>query len=206
MQAASLTTAVVEARPHVQPVLHGPQVTLRALRESDASSLLALLTAPEVARFMAPPPTTLEGFVRFIESTSQGWWDGTHACFAVTLRGYDTAIGLFQVRWIEPHVKTVEWGFALGSPFWGTGVFQGAAELVLAFVFEQLGAHRVEARAAVRNGRGGRALQKLGAVQEGVLRRAFLIDGRYLDQVLYTIVEDDWRANRAARRPVVPVH
>ena len=43
----------------------------------------------------------------------------------------------------------------------------------------------------------GRALQKLGAVPEGILRRAFLRNGQYLDQMLYAIVEDDWRAARS---------
>jgi ribosomal-protein-alanine N-acetyltransferase len=82
--------------------------------------------------------------------------------------------------------------------FWGTGIFQEGAKLILELAFETLGVHRLEARAAVRNGRGGRALQKLGAVQEGVLRKAFLRNGQYLDQVLYAIVEDDWRASRDA--------
>ena len=68
-----------------------------------------------------------------------------------------------------------------------------AAELVLTFAFDTIGIHRLEARAAVRNGRGNGALRKLGAVQEGVLRRSFLRDGEYLDQVLWAILESDWR-------------
>src|SRR5207249_1114361 len=98
----------------------------------------------------------------------------------------------------EPGLVTAEWGFAIGSPFWGTGVFQESAELVLEFTFETMGVHRLEARAAVLNGRGNGALLKLGAVQEGILRKSFLRNGRHLDQVLYAIVEDDWRASRDA--------
>jgi len=77
------------------------------------------------------------------------------------------------MRETEPNFAVAEWGFALGSAFWGTGVFEEAAALVLSFAFEHLGVHRLEARAVVRNGRGTRALQKMGAVQEGVLRRSF---------------------------------
>ena len=100
------------------------------------------------------------------------------------------------MRETEPAFKVAEWGFALSSAFWGTGVFEEAAELVLAFAFEQLGVHRLEARAVATNARGTRALKKLGAVQEGLLRRSFLKDGEYLDQALFAIVEDDWRASR----------
>ena len=177
------------------PVLEGRHVILRALRTSDASALCAFLTAPEVARFITQPPATVDGFERFIAQTSHVR-SGKYVCFAVTLKGNDTAIGMFQIREIEPHFSTAEWGFALGSQFWGTGVFEEAANLVLEFAFQKLGVHRLEARAAVRNGRGGRALQKVGAVQEGVLRRSFFRDGQYLDQVLYTIIDDDWRASR----------
>ena len=178
------------------PVLTGQQVRLRELRASDAPSLFSLLTTQEVARFISPPPSTVEGFERFIAWTLRQRTAGTYACFAVTLKGFDTAIGIFQVRETEPGFGTAEWGFAIGSPFWGTGVFEESAQLVLEFAFDTLDVHRLEARAAVRNGRGTGALLKLGAVPEGVLRKSFLRNGEYLDQVLYAIVEDDWRASR----------
>jgi ribosomal-protein-alanine N-acetyltransferase len=159
-----------------------------------------MLSTEEVSRFISPPPTTVEGFERFIAWTHRMRTAGTYACFAVTIKGHDTAIGIFQVRELEPGFGTAEWGFAIGSPFWGTGVFQQGAELVLEFAFETLGVHRLEARCAVKNGRGNGALRKLGAVQEGVLRKSFLKDGQYLDQVLYGIIEDDWRASLTSVR------
>ena len=180
------------------PMLAGATVTLRELRASDAPSLFALLTTEEVSRFISPPPSTVEGFEKFIAWTLRQRTAGTYACFAVTLRGFDTAIGIFQVRETQPGFETAEWGFAIGSPFWGTGVFQDGADLVLDFAFETLGVHRLEARAAVKNGRGNGALQKLGAVQEGLLRKSFQKDGAYLDQVLYAILDTDWGGKRAS--------
>ena len=175
------------------PTLRGERVTLRELRSSDAASLFAMLTTEEVARFISPPPTTVEGFERFIAWTLRQRTAGVYACFAVTLQGYDTAIGIFQIRELEPGFGTAEWGFAIGSAFWGTGVFQEGATLMVNFAFETVGVHRLEARAAVKNGRGNGALQKMGAAQEGLLRRSFLRNGEYLDQNLWTIVDEDWR-------------
>ena len=179
------------------PVLTGEQVTLRELRASDAASLFALLTTEEVARFISPPPTTVEGFEQFIAWTHRQRTAGTYICYAVTLQGFDTAIGIFQVRQHDANFATAEWGFVLGSPFWGTGVFKESADLVIEFVFDTLGVHRLEARAAVLNGRGNGALLKMGAVQECVLRKSFVRNGQSLDQVLYAILEDDWRAMRS---------
>ena len=185
------------------PVLSGSAVTLRELRTTDASSLFLLLTSEEVTRFISPPPSTVEGFERFIAWTHRQREAGSYACFAVTLKGHDTAIGLFQVRDLGIGFDTAEWGFAIGSPFWGTGTFEEAATLVLTFAFETLGIRRLEARAAVENGRGNGALRKIGALQEGVLRKSFLRDGEYLDQTLWTILETDWRGARTTWSPRV---
>jgi RimJ/RimL family protein N-acetyltransferase len=176
------------------PVLTGAQVVLRELRSTDAPSLFALLTTEEVSRFISPPPTSVEGFERFIGWAQRQRRAGTYACFAVTLVNDDTAIGIFQLRELEPGFGTAEWGFAIGSPYWGSGVFQDGAELLVSFAFERVGVHRLEARAAVRNGRGNGALRKIGAVQEGLLRKSFLRNGEYLDQTLWTILDEDWLA------------
>ena len=81
-------------------------------------------------------------------------------------------------------------------------MFKEGSKLVVNFAFDVLGVHRLEARAAVRNGRGNAALMKVGAVQEAVLRKSFLCNGEYLDQVLWAIVEDDWRAQQQVEREV----
>ena len=175
------------------PTLQGKHVMLREMRTSDAPSLFAMLTTEEVARFISPPPSTVDGFERFIAWTMRQRLAGTYACFAVTLVGSDTAIGIFQLRELEPGFGTAEWGFAIGSPYWGTGTFQEGAELMATFAFDVVGVHRLEARAAVKNGRGNGALRKLGAIQEGVLRKSFLKNGEYIDQMLWTILKDEWR-------------
>jgi RimJ/RimL family protein N-acetyltransferase len=113
-------------------------------------------------------------------------------CFAVVPHGSDTAIGIFQIRSLEPAFGSAEWGFALAAEFWGAGIFVDGAKLVVDFAFKVLGVQRLEARAALKNGRGNSALRKLGAVQEGVLRRSFLRNGEYLDQALWTILQDEW--------------
>jgi RimJ/RimL family protein N-acetyltransferase len=175
------------------PVLQGKRVMLRELRTSDALSLFSMLTTEEVARFISPPPSTVEGFERFISWTQRQRLAGSYACFAVTLVGTDTAIGIFQLRELEPGFGTAEWGFAIGSPYWGTGTFQEGAQLMATFAFDVVGVHRLEARAAVKNGRGNGALRKFGAVQEGVLRKSFVKNGEYLDQMLWSILKEDFR-------------
>lgn len=176
------------------PLLAGTIVVLRELRASDAASLFAMLTTEEVSRFISPPPSTVEGFERFIAWTHRQRGAGQYACFAVTID--DTAIGIFQLRQLDRAFGSAEWGFAIGSEFWGSGIFAEGASLMLEFAFETVGVHRLEARAAVCNGRGNGALRKIGALQEGVLRKSFSRNGEHYDQALWTILADDWRARR----------
>jgi RimJ/RimL family protein N-acetyltransferase len=181
------------------PLLSSSHVTLRELRVDDAASLLTMLSTEEVSRFISPPPTTVEGFERFISWALRERESGNYICFAVVPEGLSAAVGLFQVRALEPGFSTAEWGFAIGSAFWGTGVFVEGARLVLDFVFDTAGVHRLEARASTGNGRGNGALRKLGAMQEGVLRRSFFRNGRYHDQVLWSLLAEDWRAQPLQR-------
>jgi RimJ/RimL family protein N-acetyltransferase len=178
------------------PTLTGSVVTLRELRESDARSLFLALTTDEVTRFISPPPTTVEGFEKFIAWTHRQRAAGQFACFAIVPRGSDTAVGLFQIRSLATDFANAEWGFAIASDFWGTGMFTDGARLAIGFAFEVIGAHRLEARASLANGRGNAALRKLGATREGVLRQSFLRHGEYHDQALWTILADEWLESR----------
>ena len=201
MTRTSQPTTVATNWKSALPVLAGSSFSLRELRAEDAPSLLAMLTTEEVARFISPPPTTVEGFERFIMWTQRERQAGNYACFAIVPQGMTTAIGIFQVRSLEPGFGTAEWGFAMGSQFWGTGIFAEGARMVVDFAIDVIGVNRLEARASVANGRGNGALRKIGAVQEGVLRRSFVRNGVNHDQVLWGIVADDWRLQRLSQQP-----
>ena len=179
INAARSTTTETNWRQAL-PVLSGSMVTLRELRLSDAPSLLAMLATEEVARFISPPPTTVDGFERFIAWTHRERAAGNYVCFGVVPHGMDCAIGIFQVRQLEPGFGTAEWGFAIGSAFWGTGAFIDGAKMVVDFAF-----------------------RKVGAMQEGILRKSFLRNGEYLDQTLWTILDEDWRRSKSAWGPRV---
>ena len=149
------------------PTIRGEKVTLREVRSSDAPALLAMLTSEEVAEFVSPLPRTVEGFEAFIAEAHHERTRGNSFCFGIVPEGYEDAMGLFQVRQLEPGFGSAEWGFAIGSPFWGSGVFIEGAKAVIDFSFGVVGVHRLEARSIASNARGNAALRKVGAMQEG---------------------------------------
>ena len=144
----------------------------------------------------APPPNPA-AFERFIEWAHAERATGRYICYGIVPRGEEHAVGVFEVRQIQPGFVRGELGFVMAHRLWGHGAFGEGARLVLDFCFSVVGIHRIEARAAIDNERGNRALRKIGASREGRLRRAFLREGVYVDQYLWAILADEWLERNA---------
>lgn len=185
------------------PTLQGIDFTLREVTLADASPLLEATAGDEVNRFITPPPDTLEDFERFIEWARSRRQDGQFACFSLVPAGSKSPVGLFQIRPDDPSCETAEWGFVFAARTWGSGLFQSGAREVVDFVFDMMGVRRLEARAAVANGRGNGALLKLGAVKGDVVKNGFVRKGVALDLNLWSILERDWQRSKAVWGPKV---
>ena len=170
------------------PLMVTPRVVLRELRRSDAPALFRASRSPEVTRYTWPAPPTVEAFERFIEWSWAERAAGRYACFGVVPRDSITAAGMFELRPLQPGFFRAELGYFIDKPLWGTGVFHDGARLIADFAFKAVGVHRIEVRASVTNARSNAALQKIGAQKEGLLRSAFVHDGVYEDQNLWSFV------------------
>ena len=193
-----MVSAAVEAPVTApRPVAAGRLCALRELQMSDAPALFAVLSTEEVPPFIMRSPTTLEAFEKFIAWAQSESAAGRSKCYAIVPHDRDYAAGIILIRMLDEGSGVAEWGCAIGSAFWGTGVFADAAKLVLEHAFNVLSIQRLEARASVENGRGNGALRKIGATLEGRLRNSMLRNGKYYDQFIWSIVKAEWRQARA---------
>jgi RimJ/RimL family protein N-acetyltransferase len=98
----------------------------------------------------------------------------------------------------EPEHAKLELGTMLFRPFWGSPANKEAKYLLLRHAFEVLLAERVQFKVDLRNERSQRALEALGAVREGVLRRnRRLGDGSFRDDVVYSLLREEWPGVKA---------
>jgi ribosomal-protein-alanine N-acetyltransferase len=184
------------------PELTDGVVTLRGLRAGDAPSLVAQLNDPEVVRYIAAPPSSVAAMARFVRWTHAERRRGTLRCYGVVPAGTALPVGIVQAWPIERDFSTAEWGFCVGEAYWGGGLFERAARLLLDAVFADLGVQRLEARAVAMNVRGSGVLEKLGHVREGVLRKAYRRGTVAHDYVMWSLLAEDWQALRGRARDV----
>ncbi|GGM93111.1 alanine acetyltransferase [Thermus composti] len=98
----------------------------------------------------------------------------------------------------DPAHAKLEIGTMLFKPFWGSPANKEAKYLLLRHAFEVLGAERVQFKVDLRNQRSQRALEALGAVREGVLRKnRRLPDGTFRDDVVYSVLKEEWPGVKA---------
>jgi RimJ/RimL family protein N-acetyltransferase len=174
------------------PTLAGRTITLREPGPQDLGPLVDLLSLGDATRFGIEEPVNDVGVQELIDRAVRERANGISVTYVITLAGTRTIGGLLQVRQLDPTFEAAEWECTIAPSSRGCGIFMEAARLAGSFAFGTLGTHRLEARVLLQNGRGNGAMRKLGAVQEGVLRRSVRSGGEYFDQVLWSILKDDW--------------
>ncbi|HEX4347000.1 MAG TPA: GNAT family protein [Vicinamibacterales bacterium] len=185
------------------PLLTSRGVTLREPVATDLGPLFDLLSLSDASRFGIDEPVTEVAVHEFIERVATQRAAGTAFAFAVTPGTSRTLVGLVYVKQLDLAFETAEWEVTLAPSARGTGAFLEAARLVGSFTFGTAGTNRLEARVIVQNGRANGAMRKLGAVQEGVLRRSLRRGSDYLDQVLWSILKEDWGEHWVSTAPRV---
>jgi len=185
------------------PTLVGRTVLLREVASSDLGAIGDLLSVCDSTHFGIDEPISDVAVQDLIERAARERAAGLSFTYVITLAAARTVIGLVQVRQLDPMFEAAEWECTIAPSARGSGIFLETARLVGSFAFGTIGTHRLEARVLLLNGRANGALRKLGAVQEGVLRRAVRRHGEYLDQVLWSLLKEDWGNHWVSTAPRV---
>ena len=113
-------------------------------------------------------------------------------CF--TIETDDRPIGMIVYNRVDTSSRSTEIDIVIGEPgYRDRGYGTDALRAFISFLFETVGLHRVWLATYDYNARARRAYEKLGFVKEGVMRQSDCVDGRWLDSVIYGILEDEFR-------------
>ncbi len=180
----------------VRPVtLTGRFVRLEPLQLAHAAALWEFASDPDIWRYMPygniDSPARLE---QMIADLLQRQASGTDLCFTVLHLPSNTPIGMTRYLQIERAHRNLEIGGTwYGKPYRGTAVNTESKYLLLRHAFEVLGCVRVQLKTDTRNIQSQRAIERLGATREGVLRKHIIMpDGFVRSSVIYSILDEEW--------------
>ena len=177
-------------------VLEGHHVRLVPLTLGHSDALAAVGLDPSLWRWMPWKVTDLAGIRAFAESSLAARAAGTALPFVTTLRESGKVIGATRFMNIVEADLKVEIGGTWITPAWQrTRVNSEAKYLMLRHAFEAWGCRRVEFKTNALNEKSRAALLRLGAVEEGTLRKHMVQeDGSSRDSVFFSILDTEWPA------------
>ena len=181
--------------------LEGRFLTLVPLRREHVEALRAASADPEVGRYLLNPPgTSFDRMETVVEALLDLERQGTDLPFVQRRVPDGTVVGMTRYLRIDRPNDAVEIGGTfLDRRCWRTPFNTESKYLLLRHAFEGEGAYRVALQTDLRNVRSQRAIERLGAVREAVLREDRLLpDGSYRNSVYYSILADEWPAVRGS--------
>jgi RimJ/RimL family protein N-acetyltransferase len=172
------------------------RLVLRRFRPGDAAAFSAYRTDPAVAAFQGwdtpYPLERAEQFIREIEGadpdTPGEWFQ-----FAVTLRPDGVLVGDCGACVNPGDPRQVEIGFTIAPEYQGNGYATEAVRRLVDYWFRDRGKHRVTASCDARNDASARVLRRAGFHPEGHLRESTWAKGEWTDDLLFAVLERDWR-------------
>ncbi|MFC4100312.1 GNAT family N-acetyltransferase [Paenibacillus xanthanilyticus] len=179
--------------------LEGDTVMLEPLEPGHRTALAELLNDPAIWQFTWRTVTCLEEAEALVDEALLARSAGKQLPFAVIDKRSGRIVGTTRIADMSTVHRHAEIGYSWLTPsVWRTSVNTECKRLLLAYCFEELNALRVQFSVSHFNERSQRAVERIGAVREGVLRRARVKpDGSIHDVVLYGIVDGEWPVVRA---------
>jgi RimJ/RimL family protein N-acetyltransferase len=168
------------------------RVRLEPLTEAHLEAVSALVDDPGVLRFTRVPEPVPDGFAEtWLAAYEAGRREGTRELFAVVDEDDGGFLGVGAVPTIDRETRTLELGYVVAPAARGRGVATAALRLLTDWAFAEAGAERIELLISVENHASKRVAERAGYVREGVLRSAYLKQGRREDTELWSRLETD---------------
>ena len=179
-------------------MLRGERVVLRPIQASDHERLYELVETIEVRALSSNDPPLPVSFEEFQAkyTTAEETSESPGAWFAIEVDG--ELAGECGLHSIEHYQQRAEVGISLGKEFWGRGYGQDAVRTLLGYGFRTLNLEKISLHVIADDERAVGAYRKAGFVEEGRLRSHLWYDGSRHDELVMSVLRDDWKGDPTA--------
>ena len=176
------------------PVIDTERLVLRELRSDDDRALYPLFSDAEMMRYWGEPHDSLAKTTAMVNRIVDAYRSQTGIEWAVTLRSTGELIGkVCHHRLMKEHRRS-EIGYILARPQWGHGYVHEALRAIIAFGFDTMKLHSIEAQLDPKNERSARVLERLGFVKEAHLTENYFVHGGFVDTAIYSLLSRETRS------------
>ncbi len=175
-------------------VLEGSFVRLEPMTLEHHAQLTEIGLDPEIWRLTIVMIRTGEEMRGYMESALALQREGTSLPFVTIERSSGRVVGSTRFGNYDGPNRRIEIGWTwLARPWQRTAINTEAKYLLLTHAFEKLRCVRVELKTDVLNAPSRKAMLRIGAKEEGILRKHTLMwTGRYRDSIYYSILDEEW--------------
>jgi RimJ/RimL family protein N-acetyltransferase len=174
--------------------LEDDEIRLRLLRDSDIKALAKIALEPKIWIFFAADVSNELSLRNWVQGAIYDHMNKQRVPFTVELKSTGQVVGSTSFGNISDRDNRLEIGWTwLGVDFQGVGLNIRVKKLLLEFAFKKLKIERVEFRTDALNLQSRNALNRIGAVEEGILRsHSLMSDNRRRDTVCFSILKKEW--------------
>jgi len=174
------------------PNLESKNLTYREFKEQDFNNIFKIRSNKDVMKYMdTEPHKTVKDSKKLITKIKKSFENKKGINWVIEEKLSNKFIGYFGFwRIVTEHCRA-EIGYALNPDFWGKGHMTETLNKFIEFGFNQLKLHSIEANVNPKNKSSIRLLKKTGFKQEAYFRENYLFNGKFIDSVIYSLVEND---------------
>jgi len=179
------------------PELSTERLLIRRLRADDAAAMYRYRSHPSVTRFQTWHPASVEQVRFFAGQMEKQPFNAEDSWFqlAICLRRAPELIGDLGLHFLGPQNQQVEIAYTVSPMYRRIGLAFEAATCVVTHLFSEMNKHRVTASVAPDNEASIALLRKLGMRMEGRFKESVLQDGKWVDDVVFAVLRDEWAAS-----------
>jgi ribosomal-protein-serine acetyltransferase len=170
-------------------------ISLEMLEEIHAASLLNVVNANRnILREWLPwvdSMLTVAHFAYYLNNTQKLAAAKTDFGYAIIVD--KNIVGRIGLHHINNHNRIAEIGYWLADDMQGRGIMNKCCKAIINFAFMQLSINRIEIKCAAGNVKSIAVAEKLHFKQEGIMRQAELLHGKFINLYMYAMLKEDWQ-------------
>lgn len=171
------------------PVIETERLILRRITNDDVNEIFELRSNPETMQYIPRPLVkTTEDALEHVAMIEEKIVTNVGINWGITLKGNSKVLGIIGYYRMQPENYRAEIGYMLLPDFHGKGIISEAVNRLITYGFDDLKLHSIEAVIDPENIASEKVLQKCGFVKEAHLKEAEFYEGKFLDKVIYSLL------------------